>query len=79
MPNYKEHANMGVIVGGIAGMAINFISQTRQTNNNENQKFNLSELLLSGVGGAIIGKIGGVLPDILEPANNPHHRKFFHC
>jgi membrane-bound metal-dependent hydrolase YbcI (DUF457 family) len=24
------------------------------------------------------GCAGGVLPDILEPASNPHHRKFFH-
>jgi len=26
----------------------------------------------------VLGCLGGVLPDLLEPANNPYHRKFFH-
>lgn len=26
----------------------------------------------------VIGTISGKLPDILEPATNPHHRQFFH-
>lgn len=27
---------------------------------------------------ALIGTFGGRLPDLLEPATNPNHRKFFH-
>ncbi|MEX0567537.1 MAG: metal-dependent hydrolase [Candidatus Njordarchaeota archaeon] len=26
----------------------------------------------------LFGGLGGILPDLLEPADNPHHRKFFH-
>ena len=30
------------------------------------------------LGSLLLGGLAGVLPDILEPANNPSHRSFFH-
>ena len=78
MPNYKKHADTGAIVGGVTGIVINLIYQSRRTNQNNKQKIDFSELFLCGVGGSVIGTIGGILPDKLEPARNPHHRKFFH-
>ena len=35
-------------------------------------------MTLYGLGGAGIGAVAGVLPDIIEPATNPNHRKLFH-
>jgi len=35
---------------------------------------NFGQSLISGICGAI----GGVIPDKIEPATNPNHRKFFH-
>lgn len=29
-------------------------------------------------GTAILGSLMGSLPDLIEPATNPHHRQFFH-
>lgn len=28
--------------------------------------------------GTVLGGMFGTLPDLLEPASNPHHRQFFH-
>jgi membrane-bound metal-dependent hydrolase YbcI (DUF457 family) len=78
MPNYKEHANTGALIGGIAAFAFNYIHQKRRLNKNEIKEINLPELFISGIGGSLIGKMGGVLPDIIEPSKDPHHRKFFH-
>src|SRR2546425_7524563 len=33
---------------------------------------------IEGVLVALLGGIGGLLPDLLEPATNPNHRRFFH-
>jgi inner membrane protein len=30
------------------------------------------------VGSALVGALAALAPDLLEPALNPHHRKFFH-
>lgn len=33
---------------------------------------------LAPIGGSVLAAICTNLPDILEPATNPHHRQFFH-
>lgn len=53
------------ILGGIAAGAI---TKSRITNSS------LEIILLKGIYGAI----GSLLPDIIEPPNNPGHRKTFH-
>ena len=37
-----------------------------------------SDRLWHGVGAALGGAFGGVLPDVLEPASDPNHRQFCH-
>jgi membrane-bound metal-dependent hydrolase YbcI (DUF457 family) len=37
-------------------------------------KVELPDLIIA----AAIGFVGGLLPDLLEPASNPNHRKFAH-
>jgi len=78
MSNFKKHAQMGAIVGGATGFFVNFFQQLDKIDNNKEEKFNFFELLGYTTGGVAIGTIGGVLPDLLEPAKDPNHRKFFH-
>jgi len=37
-----------------------------------------STIIFKAILGAFLGSIGGILPDLLEPARNPNHRSFFH-
>lgn len=66
MPNGKTHVIAGVVCGAFTSVAIQH--QIEKDNVNFGQV-----LLASGVGG-----VTGKLPDVLEPATNPHHRQFFH-
>jgi membrane-bound metal-dependent hydrolase YbcI (DUF457 family) len=78
MPNFKKHASTGAIIGGLAGLAITLINQNNKIKHGQQDRINWIEVLGYTAGGATIGTIGGILPDLLEPANHPHHRKFFH-
>lgn len=41
--------------------------------------FKKEEVALEGiVGSLILGGVGGILPDLIEPATHPNHRSFFH-
>jgi membrane-bound metal-dependent hydrolase YbcI (DUF457 family) len=70
MPNAKIH----FVVGAVTGATVNAVIQLSQTESNVLKPFDWGELLLSaGVAGA-----AALLPDIIEPATTPNHRKFFH-
>lgn len=61
---------IGAIAGGFAYAGY----YTYRKNQDENYEFNpltLGMFILAGVA-------GGRLPDLLEPANDPNHRKFWH-
>lgn len=83
MPNRKKHKKEGAKIGGLFAAftyAIDY-SIERQKNIKQNlpvEKFNLVEFSITTATGIGLGKIGGILPDLLEPATSPHHRKFFH-
>lgn len=65
MANAKQHALIGAGVG-----AIGWLLYCKLVD----RPIEIAELLLaSGV-----GMIGGLIPDLLEPAVHPHHRQFFH-
>lgn len=70
MANFKKHLCTGAAVGA----AINIAKQLYQMYNDPNKKFSFGEL--AGYTG--FGAFAGVLPDLLEPATNPIHRKVFH-
>ncbi len=74
MPNRKIHyrtaAGIGFVVGGISAY---------YRNRNEKSKLKLFVRVVAeaAVAGVLAG-FAGILPDILEPATGPYHRKFFH-
>ena len=70
MPSAKEHLLAGLVAGAVVNGAIQWLDRI----NNPNNPFDWGEFLLcSFAGGA-----AAVLPDLLEPADSPRHRKFFH-
>jgi membrane-bound metal-dependent hydrolase YbcI (DUF457 family) len=70
MPCAKEHLIAGLAVGA----AVNGVIQWLECLDDQNKRFDWGELLVcTAAGGA-----AALLPDILEPADSPHHRKFFH-
>ncbi len=74
MANSKEHSNVGEILGLVLGIGSYFIKQ----NSNPGSEFNFFELAGHAVGGYALGSITSRLPDIIEPATHPNHRKTFH-
>jgi membrane-bound metal-dependent hydrolase YbcI (DUF457 family) len=70
MPNSKTH----LIIGAGTGAVVNVLLQTDRMTMDHTLKFDWNELLLC----TAIGAGAGLLPDILEPADSPNHRAFFH-
>jgi membrane-bound metal-dependent hydrolase YbcI (DUF457 family) len=70
MPGWKTH----MILGAATGATINIAMQTCRMAVDPKPEFSWGELILCTVtaGGA------AMLPDLLEPANSPNHRAFFH-
>lgn len=56
------------LAGAITGLAVS------QIDNEHNKQSTLHNPLAT----ASIGAFAGRLPDLIEPAINPHHRQFFH-
>ncbi len=65
MANAKEHA----ITGAGAG-ALGWFLYCKVVD----RPVKLGELLVAGG----VGMVGGLVPDLLEPAFHPNHRQFFH-
>lgn len=78
MANFKKHLSTGAVIGGLAGLLINLYRQNEKIKNGGQENVDWLQLLGYTAGGAALGVIGGVLPDIIEPANSPNHRKLFH-
>ncbi len=78
MANTKQHATTAALLGLGLGLLFNAVKQQQRIDLNPDYKFDWGELALCGLGGSAIGAAAGVLPDIIEPATNPNHRKFFH-
>ena len=61
----NEHSIIGALVSlGLYGL-YKYMKQEKPT-------------VLGAIGSLLLGGIAGVLPDIVEPANSPNHRSFFH-
>ena len=70
MPCAKEHLVAGLVVGA----TVNGIIQWLECLDDPTKRFDWGEFFLcTAAGGA-----AALLPDILEPADSPNHRKFFH-
>ncbi len=78
MPNFKKHAATGAGVGIVLTAVLNVLQQQNRKANNPEYKFDWSEFALKTLTSGGIGAFCGVLPDLLEPATCPNHRKFCH-
>ena len=70
MPCAKEHLVAGLAVGAV----VNGVIQCLERLDDPTKKFEWGEFFLC----AAAGGAAALLPDILEPADSPNHRKFFH-
>jgi membrane-bound metal-dependent hydrolase YbcI (DUF457 family) len=70
MAHFRQHA----ITGGCCGAAVYLVHFLQNDKAGQPRPFDVGQLL--GCVGA--GVAAGVLPDLLEPANTPNHRAFFH-
>jgi membrane-bound metal-dependent hydrolase YbcI (DUF457 family) len=70
MPNAKEH----LIAGVVAGAVVNGVAQLLERSEDPTRRFDWEEFFVcvAAAGAAAL------LPDIIEPADSPHHRQFFH-
>lgn len=78
MPNFKKHATTGGVVGLTFVALTNLIQQNKRAKTDPNYKFDWAEFILKSLAGGGVGAFCGVLPDLLEPATCPNHRKLFH-
>ena len=65
MANAKQHAAIGAGVGALGWFLYCKFAARPVV---------FGELLLA----AAVGMVGGLVPDLLEPAFHPNHRRFFH-
>jgi LexA-binding, inner membrane-associated putative hydrolase len=70
MANFNIHA----VAGGTTGVVLNVTKQWTQMAILRERSFDWGEMLAWGA----VGVLAASLPDILEPANSPRHRKFLH-
>jgi len=78
MPNRNEHKKTGGLVGGGVACLSNLAAQTMRQQQGQQQTINVGELLITSAIGYAIGSVGGILPDVLEPAYHPGHRSTCH-
>jgi len=78
MPNKKEHLEFSATTVATISALQSAKLEFEKKNLDSNYKINYLKVFLDLVKGAGIGAFFGILPDILEPATNPHHRGFFH-
>ena len=78
MPSLEQHIKIGAVAGGVVGALYSTSKQFSDLKMNPALKFDIWKLVGSTLLGAGLGAIAGALPDLVEPATNPHHRQFFH-
>jgi membrane-bound metal-dependent hydrolase YbcI (DUF457 family) len=78
MPNSNKHAGYGYISGSAVTALLEIVSYQRASQYNPSIDFDWGEFFVKVLIGGAFGSIGGSLPDLIEPADSPHHRKFFH-
>lgn len=78
MPNIKTHIKAGAATGFVSGATLNLIEQQRRMTETPGLAFNWQEFFKHCLLGLGTGIVGGVLPDVLEPATHPNHRGMCH-
>lgn len=67
-------ANGHFVLGAFAGAAVGAMNEMAQVEKNPGRQFDVWTVL----GCALVGGTAALIPDILEPAVHPDHRRFFH-
>lgn len=70
MPGFIVH----FAIGAATGAMVNTVLQLNRERERSEHVFDVGEVVLS----AMAAGAGACLPDLLEPANSPFHRGFFH-
>lgn len=78
MSNSTQHAISGSTTCSLVIGLWELISQLDAIQNNQRVNIDGGVILGKAAIGGMFGSISGLLPDIFEPATNPHHRGFFH-
>lgn len=78
MPNKKTHILVGCTAGALTGAYDSYARQQNDIELGRKQSLDIIELIGESLFGLFGGYIGGRLPDIIEPAYNPHHRGTAH-
>ena len=78
MPNKKIHIKVGAVVGATVASGASIMKELHRVETIPGYKFDFIKVGLDTLMGGLAGGTFGALPDILEPASNPHHRQFFH-
>ncbi len=75
MPNYRAHALTGMSTAFVANLGMQYAClPVLPDGSRDLSKLDFVEAFLA-IG---VGLVGASLPDLLEPASSPNHRKFFH-
>ena len=78
MPNSNKHLVYGCISGAAIMALLKTVWFQKALRYYPSIEFDWGEFFVKVLIGGAFGSIGGILPDLIEPANSPHHRKFFH-
>ena len=78
MPNSRAHIKAGALTAAVIAFASNIRKQQELVNNGFQKQIDLKSTLVQSAVHSFIGAVGGVLPDLLEPADHPCHRKIAH-
>lgn len=70
MASRNTHVGWAMAIGGMLDAAV----QLQSIRNGEQQEFNVGELICA----VVVGGLGGMAADLLEPATSSWHRKGFH-
>ena len=67
-------ANTHFVAGAAVAAAVNGLAQWAENLDSPDRQFDWGEFLLCCLAGGSVA----LLPDLLEPADSPDHRQFFH-
>ena len=78
MPNKGTHIAAGAGLGALVLGIWDIIDQNQKIQRGEQAELDWGSVAVNSFIGLVIGGAFGVLPDVLEPATNFNHRRFFH-
>ncbi len=78
MPSRKQHSTNGALVSGLLEFFFDALEQGQRIEKGQQSKYKLGQALGRTLIASTAGSVGGKLPDVLEPAAHPNHRKFLH-